>query len=616
MTRLRHCLAVFALLLGVSVAAAQEPVRPPARDTVTVPEDTTGIAPDTAATEVMADSVYDIPQFPRHDLGTAHGFSDAIWTWDRDALLLEGAVTIGDLLERIPGILTLRSGSYLQPEAATSLGGTGNRLVVWVDGYALDPLLESSFDIAKFELVAVERVRVERRLGNIHVHIETLAPKDNRAYSMVQAAVGQPDASLFRGLFLIPRLFFGPLSLGIDRVETDGLLGSEPADQFTGWGKWSAIHKGVGVQVEYRRAQTERDPNSPWPSKHDRSDLLGRARVQISPAIVAEFFGGRAKLITDSVATITDTIPRAEEESTQWGGHISVSTPVLWARGSYRARSARALPESQLEGAAGLRLKVLALTVEAARSVWREVGPASELTLRAEVGPFAGFRLFGETTTSDRGVPYLPIAVDPDSVIAPDSSAVLTSYEGYRVGASLDIGGISLGGALLKAKNDAVTTFGLPFDRTRRLFLGNDVRGGELTGRVPLPLLKGLYAQGSITQWRSGTRGLYLPERIYRAGLELHSTPLKSGNLEILARVETIHRGLMLVPNPGAGDDENPVFEMAGTDLVDGYLQIRIIDVRAFVRYEDMTGQDAPEVALRPLRGPRIFYGVKWQFWN
>jgi hypothetical protein len=581
-----------------------------------VPQDTTEVAPDTAATGVIADTVYAIPQFPRHELGAANGFSDAVWAWDREALLLEGAVTIGDLLERVPGILTLRSGSYLQPEAATSMGGIGNRLEVWVDGYALDPLLESSFDVAKFELISIESVRVERRLGNIRVHIETLAPKDSRAHSMVEAAVGQPDASLFRGFFLVPKLFFGPLSLGIDRMDTDGLLGVEPADQFSGWGKWSLIHKSLGVQVEYRRAQTERSPNSPWPSKHDRSDLIGRARVQLSSAVVAEIFGGRAKLTSDSVATAFDTIPRAEEENTQWGGRISVNTPVVWAHGSYRARSARALPESQLEGAAGLRLKGLALTAEAAQSQWRGIGSASELTLRAEVGPFAGFRVFGESTSSDRGVPYLPTIVDPDPAMVPDSSAVLTSYEGYRIGASINIRSLSVGGALLKAETGGVTTFGLPFDRTSTLYPGSDVRGGELTGRLPLPLVKGLFAQGSITQWRSGTRGLYLPERIYRAGIGLHSTPLKSGNLEILARIERIHRGLMLVPNLAAGEQEPPVIEMPGIDLVDGYLQIRIIDVRAFIRYEDMTGQDAPEVANRPLRGPRIFYGVKWQFWN
>jgi hypothetical protein len=274
------------------------------------------------------------------------------------------------------------------------------------------------------------------------------------------------------------------------------------------------------------------------------------------------------------------------------------------------------LPESQLEGAAGLRLKGLALAAEASQSEWRDVGSASELTLRAELGPFAGFRLFGETTTSDRGVPYLPIVVDPDPEIAPDSSAVLTSYDGYRAGASIDFRGISLGGALLKMETDAVSAFGLPFDRARQLYPGSDATGGELTGRLPLPLIKGLFAQGSFTQWRSGTRGVYVPDRIYRAGIELHTTPLKSGNLEILARVEAIHRGLMLVPNLAAGEEESPLIEMPAIDLVDGYLQIRIIDVRAFIRYEDMTGQDAPEVLNRPLRGPRIFYGVKWQFWN
>jgi hypothetical protein len=48
----------------------------------------------------------------------------------------------------------------------------------------------------------------------------------------------------------------------------------------------------------------------------------------------------------------------------------------------------------------------------------------------------------------------------------------------------------------------------------------------------------------------------------------------------------------------------------------DAYLHIRIIDVRLFGRFEDLTGKHATEVTGRQITGPRIFYGVKWQFWN
>jgi hypothetical protein len=60
-----------------------------------------------------------------------------------------------------------------------------------------------------------------------------------------------------------------------------------------------------------------------------------------------------------------------------------------------------------------------------------------------------------------------------------------------------------------------------------------------------------------------------------------------------------------------------PAGTLPADNTFDAYLQIRIIDVRIFGRFEDMiAGRDPIEVTGRPIIGPRIFYGVKWQFWN
>ncbi|MGQ0813926.1 MAG: hypothetical protein ACT4O1_05620 [Gemmatimonadota bacterium] len=589
------------LVLVSTRAFAQDP-QPPARDTTQVAQDTTP--------GILADSVRPIPQLARYFLGPAHGFSSGVWVWDRSALMLEAPVTLGDLLDRIPGILTIRSGFYVQPEAATALGGTGNRLEVWLDGYVLDPLLESSFDLAKLELANVESVRVERRPGMIRVHIETLMPADSRAYSLVEAAVGEPDANLFRGVFLIPKFFFGPLGLAIDRIDTDGLQRTEPADQFSGWAKWSYIRSGSGLQVEFRRTSTDRDPDVPWPAKYQRDDLILRARLRLLDGLVAEVFGGRSMLEIDTVTTTADndSVPRVPEENIQWGARASFVSPRAWARGSFRVRDAEALASTQFDGAGGITFGLLAATAELTQSNWRAAGSASELTLRAEAGPFRGFRVFGETTTSDRGVPYL-------SGLA-DSIPIITSYDGIRVGGQVEWRGIVAGGALLKAKSDSVTTFGLPFDRQNRLYFGSDATGWEVSGRVPLPLINGLFAEGMVSDWYTGKVSLYMPVRQYRAGLELHAIPLRSGNLEILGRIEAIHRGSMLAPNLQAGEFDERVLTMPPLNYIDAYLQIRIMDVRAFMRYEDLAGQILAEIPKRALRGQRLFYGVKWQFFN
>jgi len=145
---------------------------------------------------------------------------------------------------------------------------------------------------------------------------------------------------------------------------------------------------------------------------------------------------------------------------------------------------------------------------------------------------------------------------------------------------------------------------------------GSDASGWELSGRVPIPFVKGLFAQGNVTNWYEGALALYMPSRIYRAGAEWHATPLPSGNLEVLARLEVVHRGPMLAPNIDPGEGEEPVVAMPIADAIDGYLQIRIMDVRAFLRWEDLANKDIAEIPRRPINGPRIFYGVKWQFFN
>ena len=602
----------------------QEPAADSARATTTdtLAADTSRVfANDAAAGQ---DSVRPIPQLAPIHFDPATGFTSGVWTWTRDSLMLEAPITLGDLLERLPGVMTLRSGLYVQPEAASSLGGTGNRLEVWLDGFVLDPLLESSFDVTKLELANIESVRVERRMSTIRVHVETLSARETRAYSMVEAAVGEPDANLFRGVFLAPRLFFGPLSLAIDRIDTNGLAGAEAADQFAGWAKWSYIRNGgSGVQVEFRRMSTDRDPESPYTAKYLRDDLIVRARARLLDNLVAEVFGGRTALDVDTVlAADNDSLPLVETNSMQWGARASYASPLMWARGAFRMRDHEVLPSVQIDASAGVTHRIFSAAVEMTQSSWRESESATELTLRAEAGPFRGIRLFGERTTSDRGVPFLNGAVD-----TLDATALLTNYEGLRAGAQVQWRGIVAGGAMLKVKSDSTTTFGLPFDQQRRLYFGSDATGWEVVGRVPIPWVTGLAATGMVTDWYSGNVSLYMPTRVWRAGAELHAIPLKSGNLEILGRVELVHRGSMLVPPLGEvveGDpDEEDPFEdpeeplaTAPIESIDAYLQIRIMAVRAFLRWEDLGANNVAEFPGRALRGPRLFYGVKWEFTN
>jgi len=78
----------------------------------------------------------------------------------------------------------------------------------------------------------------------------------------------------------------------------------------------------------------------------------------------------------------------------------------------------------------------------------------------------------------------------------------------------------------------------------------------------------------------------------------------------------------MLERNPDAvnpPDPENPPPAYIGMpirNLLNGYLQIRIIDVRAYIHWYDLLGDGREDLPGRLARGPRILYGVKWQLFN
>ena len=604
MIRLRFVVAAALLVTFGERAMAQEPVRPP-QDTAVVPSDTLPPTPP-----VFQDSVRPIPQLARPDLGPAHGLANGVWYWDRAALLLEVTTSLADLLERIPGMLTLRTGLQLQPLAGSALGGTANRIEVWLDGYILDPLTESSVDLSKIEIANLASVRVERRLGFVRIHLETMMPLDNRAHTVIEAGVGEPESNLFRGLLLAPKLFFGPFGVAIDRMDTDGLGRSEPADQFAGWLKWSYIRGQSGLQVEYRRMSTDRDPVIPWAAEHTRDDLIGRLRINLRDGLIAELFGGRSSFEGDTAdpSNAEDSIPKIELTNIQWGGRVSYSTPLLWANGSLRFRDAAALPSLQADVNAGFRFgKLATVGIDLTQANWRDAGSALWYSLNGSVMPFGNARIFAEWTSGSRGAPWL--------YGFPNDSPFINEQSGYRVGAEVTWRGITAGGALLHTEADSAAVFGLPFDSTMRVLPGGAVDGWELSGNVPL-FLRGLSGYGIVSSWYKGGVWAFMPTRLYRAGLQYHNSPLPSGNLELYGRIETAYRGTMLVPSNDTGDEAELLTQMPGRNTIDAYVQIRIIDVRIFGRFEDITGQGIQDLPDRPVAGPRIFYGVKWQFWN
>jgi hypothetical protein len=626
--RQRGC-GIIPLLLLLFAAPLQAQVPPP--DTVRVqPPDT--LVADTLrlpqrepgdTTRVAADE-RQLVIFPGMQLGPAAGMAAGEWVWDRAALLREAPASLIDLLRRVPGVPTYRAGMYAQPEAAAGFGATAGRVEIEIDGFILDPLAGSTYDLAQLPLVQVRELRVERRLGVLRIRILTEQPEQPLPYTRVEAGVGQPSANLFRGIFLAPHVFVGPLGAAIERLDTEGTDRAEPASLFSGWAKWSWTDGRRGAQIELLRSNLERNPDSPWPVDRTRQDLVLRLRNGFASGLAAEVYAARS--VFEEAAIAPDT--GLDRSSTQAGFRATLDLPELSLAAGARYRDAEFLPRLELHARADGGVGPVRIGGEMTRAEWPDVDPTLYYGAHGELGLLFGASVFGELTGGRRGAPPPPRLLStadtlptlPDDVLeAAATNSIVSQRSGWRAGFALQLGGRASGSiAYVSLDQDMARPFGLPFDTAGLPTEVGPARGIEAYGR--LVVVPGWLAIESwINDWQDNAGWMYQPSRSWRTALELHASPLPTGNLEILARVEGTQRGAVLVYSPIRGElePEDPnITTVPAQTVFNAYLQIRVIDVRAFIRWEDLTAQTIEDLPGRFVRGQRIFYGVKWNLWN
>ncbi len=614
------CVAV-----GVAACVTSAPAQAQVRDTTRVRADT--LAADTLGVQPEDTVRVPPPRFVRlPGADTVPDAARAIWRWDRDELLRAATFTLADLLASVPGVMAYRSGLGLQPEAAGALGGAGGRIEIFRDGFPIDALDEAAFDLSRISLIEVEEVTVERRPDVVRVHLVTTAPVDARAYSRVEAGVGEPELQLFRGLFLTPHFIVGPLSLAVERIDTDGEGRREPADGFAGWAKWGWLREDRGVQFEVWQNSINREPNVPWPTKHVRRDLLLRARNRFADGLVAEAYAAQSNIEETSLAPLPDGdtlgAPVFDRSSRQYGLRAAFERGPLLLEGAARTRSAESLPSFEVEAAGRTRLLGSRLGAGGGLTYasWRDADATLAVRGHVDFRPVGFVRAFAEMTGGVRGVARFPDALAPSDTappVDPDFTPIRSDLTSLRLGAELQRDRLQLAGALIDHSVDSVAVFALPFDTVARALPGGEGRAWEVWGRADLARFWGgsLYLEGSWLTWFDGTPWVYRPADRGIVSAGIHIVPLQSGNLEVRGRLWVDRRGETAYP---ARDESGAptIATLASRALVHADLFIRIIDVRIFARFEDWRGEGINDIPGRTIRGPRIFYGVKWHFWN
>lgn len=133
---------------------------------------------------------------PSRDIG-------APYRWSRDQVFASGALTLGELLERVPGAMTIRTG-WITDLQATAYAGAFGRTRVFVDGVeldALDPKAGGVQDMGLLRLWPYEEVVVERAGDEVRVWLRTWQESRTNPMSRVDVLTGDREGNVFRGWF-------------------------------------------------------------------------------------------------------------------------------------------------------------------------------------------------------------------------------------------------------------------------------------------------------------------------------------------------------------------------------------------------------------------------------
>ncbi|MCL7970717.1 MAG: Plug domain-containing protein [marine benthic group bacterium] len=532
----------------------------------------------------------------------AEGWSWSTYEWDRETILRSNAMTLQDLLaEMVPGYTTLRTTWFGGPHYALQGAIGPGFLSVSMDGRELTTLDAGQVDLTRIALAGVESVRVRRRADGWIAEVTTLRREKREAYSRITGGTGDPGLSRLRLLFGngLGRNF--NLGTGIDLLDTGG---ETPSSDFNFWGRveWLPTGGDTGLELHWVTESMERTVYSD--EELNRTELFARGRGNLGKHLQVEAFAGTSGLSLEgeSVRTVANG-----------GFRLSGESNDGWFRSSFRLWDDPSYPvvDADLEG--GYRaLSWLSLNAGGRIGSWNDFG-TSELRagLAAQVRPLR-LTLTADGATGTRGVSY-PTLGRADSV----------SFDLAAGGLALQLGPFTLSGRGEYQKLSRQLPFGAVFDREQEprgeVELGL-AEAGVQGPLIPLGLvlenvspiaLRGFFRYANVL---SGEDPLYVPESVARAELFWHDSFFEE-ELEVSATFGLNYRDAMLTaPSPAAGGTL-PV-EVPSYGFIDWNLMIRILGVRIYWRYENLTassGEDLPGLAF-PVR--RSVFGVKWEFLN
>jgi hypothetical protein len=658
--------AVFPARLRAQVPTPRDTIRAPTpRDTIRVP------VPPGADSMIKNDStrlgIVPLPAPPKRDsikapltraeappvleIGPAR-------VYDRSSMFATGALTLGDLLARVPGLTEFTTGWLAAPSVVASQGDL-RRIRIFLDGLELDPLDRRSQGLAPVSdlpLYALEEVRIERGAEEVRVYARSWRVDSTTPYTRADISTGDQNTNLYRAFFGRRYDHGEALQIAAEQLSTQtnrqlpstsGLhlmgrfgmthgpwsadLFAERSDldrgQWTGSGNFFEAQDTI-PGWETRRTTAYARLGNGDPERGRWIQLLAASEgFHGSPHTANSFVAGG--LPSDAASQVPDSTSYENQYLltggvTLLGARLSAAervrvaagrtSHVLSGRGSYVWRGVAAsllgegksaLTPSRAEGTVRLTaFDRVALLGSASRT-----GGGRFVRIFGDFGysPF----YFGADGTMQR-------PPDADTSIAADPSRLavyeLAPQTSLRAEAGIKLFDVWLSAGMLRR---AATTL-LPaanldtsYSRPGAMRVEGQATATTLSARGRL--YKAINVDASALAWTDST-GLYRPKYQTRSELYIQTSLLDRfprGNFGLLASVAHEYRS-----SARFALADGSVRTAAGFRTLNFKLEIRIQSAVVSYQFRNLLQEKFAEVPGYNLPRQTQFYGVRWEFWN
>ena len=527
------------------------------------------------------------------------------YEWNRAQLFATGALTVADLLDRIPGVTAFRSGWIATPQTAAFNGDFG-RVRVFYDGIEMDALDNTTgglLDLSTVGLWTLEHLSIERSAGEVRLYMRSWRVDNTDPYTRVDIATGNEDTNLYRG-------FYGKRFDNGGVLQFAGQQYGVTSPRFAGSGDGLSLvsrigiaRRGWSIDAFVNRNHVTRGVQTPTPG---------------NPPILS------------LDATHTNAYLRAAVGGVNSGPWAQVTVASLGFKGATGAdrsigatsqpdTTARRNSETQYNLSAGFTRGPARVEVQ---DRLRATGGATYNSVSGRldlVAPFAvlsgfvehdGFR---QLTNAGAGLRFQPLSFF--AVAGSIAQSIPSSGAG-----SLPHTTSARGEVALRLFGPWVSVGTISADKSQglapvvydTLFLPTAAgRSTAGTAAIRGPIGRGFGIDAWITRWDKTSP--YQPQYQSRSEINFaNSFPRRfpKGDFELRAAAVYEYRGHTIFPL-STGD-----IRIGAAKTVSGLLEIRIL--RAVVSYQQrnilgylyqvIPGYDMPRVLA--------IYGVRWDFWN